>query len=71
MRRRRWPAGAEEQRRAAIQAIRYARELIRDARACAKIDPTLQAIQLADAGEQLADAERFLTLAKLAEGDDE
>jgi len=73
MRRRRWPDGAESQRLAAIQCIKEARRLIRVARQNAKIDPTLQTMALADAGEQLADAERYLTLARLGqtEEDDE
>jgi hypothetical protein len=85
MQRRRWPDGAETYRKNAIAAIRTAREEQRDARALIdQLDqllrrtlnePLAQAMltdtrtKLADAGEQLADAERFLVLARLGAND--
>lgn len=69
-RKRRWPDGADEHRRAAIAAIREARRLQNEARRLAKTDPHMQAILLADAATLLSDAERWLVLARLGEGDD-
>lgn len=67
MRRRRWPDGAETQRKDAIAAIREIRRLAQEARRLARIDPTLIAIMLADIELQAADAERMLVLARLGE----
>jgi aminoglycoside/choline kinase family phosphotransferase len=67
MRRRRWPDGAEQQRRDAIAAIRTIRHLAQNARKIVKIDPTLIEMMLADIEIQAADAERLLILAKLGE----
>jgi hypothetical protein len=71
MARKRWPEGAEENRRAAIAAIREARRLQNEARRLAKTDPQLQTLYLADASALLADAERYLLLARLGEEEDE
>lgn len=71
MRRRRWPDGADEHRRAAIQAIRVARHRIDEARKLAKIDPQLQQLLLADAATDLSDAERYLVLARMGEKDED
>lgn len=70
MRRRRWPDGAEEQRRAAITMIREARRLLTEIRKQARIDPTLIEMMSADAITQLADAERYLVLARSGETDE-
>lgn len=85
MQRRRWPDGAETHRKDAIAAIRTAREEQRRARALIDQleqllrrtlhEPLAHAMltdmrsKLADAGEQLADAERFLVLARLGTND--
>lgn len=71
MRRRRWPDGAESHRVAAIQCIKHARNLMDDARRNAKVNPDLQAIQIADAQRMLSDAERFLVLARLGVDDED
>jgi hypothetical protein len=81
MQRRRWPDGAETHRRDAIAAIRAARDEQRQVRTLIdQIDQLLRRTlheplahamlndirtRIADAGEQLADAERFLVLARL------
>lgn len=67
MKRRRWPDGAEEQRRAAITAIRETRRLIREIRRLARVDPILIELMTADAETNLADAERYLVLARSGE----
>jgi hypothetical protein len=85
--RRRWPDGAETQRKDAIAAIRAAREEQRHTRALLdQLDGLLRRtlreplahdmiadarMHMADAGEQLADAERLLVLARLGERDDD
>lgn len=70
-RRRRWPDGAETQRRDAITAIRTIRQLAQEARKIVKIDPTLIEMMLADIEVQAADAERLLVLAKLGEKEED
>lgn len=70
-RRRKWPEGAEQQRRDAIAAIRIIRRLAQDARKLAKIDPKLIEMMLADIEIQAADAERLLVLARLGERESE
>lgn len=87
MRRRRWPDGAETQRRTAIAAIRDARESHREIRTLAdKLEDLLRKTMneplahwmladirtaCGDAGEALADAERLLVLAKLGEKEED
>lgn len=70
-RRRRWPDGAETQRRDAIAAIRAIRLLAQEARKIVKIDPKLIEMMLADIEIQAADAERLLVLAKLGEREED
>lgn len=70
-RRRRWPDGAETQRRDAITAIRTIRHLAQEARKIVKIDPKLIEMMLADIEIQSADAERLLVLAKLGEREED
>lgn len=81
MQRRRWPDGAETQRKDAIIAIRAARDEQRRIRELlTNLDQLLRRTlreplahdmisdmraAIADAGEQLADAERLLVLARL------
>ena len=83
MQRRRWPDGAEMQRKDAIAAIRTARDEQRRVRELLmNLDQLLRRTlheplahdmisdmrtAIADAGEQLADAERFLVLARSGE----
>ena len=83
MQRRRWPDGAEMQRKDAIAAIRTARDEQRRVRELLMgLDQLLRRTlheplahdmisdmrtAIADAGEQLADAERFLVLARSGE----
>lgn len=85
--RRRWPDGAETQRKDAIAAIRTAREEQRQTRALLdQLDSLLRRtlreplahdmiadmrIRIADAGEQLADAERLLVLARLGASEEQ
>lgn len=87
MQRRRWPDGAETQRRDAIAAIRAAREEQRTTRTLLdRLDQLLRRtlheplahdmisdarVHLADAGSALADAALFLTQARLGERDDD
>lgn len=71
MRRRRWPGGAETQRKDAISAIRQIRELADEARRLTKTNPALVELQLADIQRHAADAERLLVLAKLGEREDD
>lgn len=70
MKRRRWPDGAEEQRRAAITMIRDTRKLIQEIRRLARIDPVLIELMSADAETNLADAERYLVLARSGEAEE-
>lgn len=67
MKRRRWPDGAEEHRRAAIAMIREARKLAQEIRRLARIDPALIELMSADMMTHLADAERYLILARSGE----
>lgn len=71
MRRRRWPDGADDHRRAAIQAIKVARGRIDEARKLARIDPHLQQLLLADANADLSDAINYLLLARMGEKDED
>ena len=86
MQRRRWPDGAETQRRDAVTAIRAARDEQARSRAVLKqLDGLLRRtlneplahdmirdiqVALSDAGEQLADAERLLVLARLGQDEE-
>jgi hypothetical protein len=86
-RRRRWPDGAEIQRRDAITAIRDARDQHRAIRTLTdRLDELLRRTlneplahmmtadirsACSDAGEALADAERLLVLAKLGEKEED
>lgn len=69
MRRRKWPDGAETQRRDAISAIRAIRELADQARPLLKTNPALVELLLADIQRNSADAERLLILARLGESE--
>lgn len=87
MQRRRWPDGAETQRKDAIAAIRAARDEQRATRALLEqLDQLLRRtlreplahdmiadarLHMADAGEQLADAERLLVLARLGAAEED
>lgn len=70
MTRRRWPDGAEDQRKAAVAAIKEARELIKKARLFPKTNPDLLQMLLADALTELSDAERYLIQARSGEKDE-
>lgn len=83
-RRRRWPEGAEERRRAAITTIHEARalqqgvqRLLADIYTTARLDPSLVELMSRDAQRDLAfsetnlaDAERYLVLARSGETDE-
>lgn len=70
MKRRRWPDGAEEHRKAAITMIRETRRLLSEIRRLARIDPVLIELMAADALTNLADAERYLVLARSGEAEE-
>jgi len=69
--RRRWPDKAEDHRRSTIMMIREARRLIQEIRKEAKKDPDLVIMMAADAETSLADAERYLVLARSGETEED
>lgn len=67
--RRRWPDGAEQRRQDALAAIDDVRKLLRDMRENARKDPDFVIMMTYEAGEILADAARFLAMARSGEKD--
>lgn len=69
MRRRKWPDGADKQRRQAVSAFQAINDLAEQARALTKKDPILVELLLADIQRYSADGRSLLLLAKLGESE--